>query len=261
MVIDSHCHLDPEAYGSPDAVDAVVERARVAGVRAMVAIGSGYGLESAGHARAVAERHLDVWYTAGLHPHHASAWSPAVADLIRAHAAHPRCLAIGEIGLDFHYDLSPRDAQRTALREQVHLALELGLPVVIHDRESDDETLDTLEAEGAFAGGVLFHCFSGTVAAMERIVGLGGLVSIPGIVTFKRADEMRDVARRAPLDRLLVETDAPFLSPVPLRGKRNEPARVTLVAAKVAELRGMDVEALGAVTAENTARFFGFALP
>lgn len=257
MWTDTHCHLDPDTYGSDAAVDDVIARARAAGVSRMVTIGSGYGPACIAHAREVAARHDDVWFTAGLHPHDASHWDAALAAAIREAAQDPRCVAVGEMGLDFHYDESPRDAQRACLREQIALALALGLPIVIHDRESDGETLRILDAEGAFAGRVLYHCYTGGVAHMREIVARGGYVSIPGIVTFKTAGEMVDVAAAVPDDRLLVETDSPFLTPVPHRGKRNEPAFVALTGTKVAELRGTSPDALARLTTHNALRFYG----
>ncbi len=259
MWTDTHCHLDPDTYGSLDAVDEVVARARAAGVSRMVTIGSGYGTTCIAHAQAVAGRHEDVWFTAGLHPHDADQWSPDVVAAIEAAAEDPRCVAIGEMGLDFHYDKSPRDAQRTCLREQIALTLRLGKPIIIHDRETDGETLRTLDETGAFATRVLYHCYTGGVEAMHSIVERGGYISIPGIVTFKSAGEMAEVARLVPDDRLLVETDSPFLTPVPHRGKRNEPAFVALTGAKVAELRGVSPEALAALTTANALRFYGLA--
>ena len=256
---DSHCHLDPDVYGGDDGVDAVIARARAAGVARMVTIGSGYEPACLARAAGVASRHPDVWFTVGVHPHDAKHWTDDVASAIRAHAAHPRCVAIGEMGLDFHYDMSPRDEQRACFRSQIRLALDVKKPIVIHDRESNDETFATLVEEGAFTGTVLFHCFTGTVPAMQAIVAKGGFISIPGIVTFKNADVMRDVARACPLDRLLVETDSPFLTPIPHRGKKNEPAYVALVADKVAELRGLARGDLVAATATNTTRVFGLA--
>lgn len=258
MLTDSHCHLDPDVYGGDDGVDAVIARARAAGVARMVTIGSGYEPACMARAAAVASRHPDVWFTVGVHPHDAKHWTDDVANAIRDHAAHPRCVAIGEMGLDFHYDMSPRDEQRACFRAQIQLALALAKPIIIHDRESNDETFHILVEEGAFTGGtVLFHCFTGTVPAMKAIVEQGGFISIPGIVTFKNADVMRDVAIQVPADRLLVETDSPFLTPIPHRGKKNEPAYVALVAQKVAELRGVFLGDLVASTAANTSRVFG----
>lgn len=257
LLLDSHCHLDPEVYGDEAAVDAVVARAREAGVGRMIAIGSGHDLAGLARAAAVAERHAGVWATAGVHPHDAKDWSPQSEAALRSLANHPRLVALGEMGLDFHYDSSPRDAQRIVFRHQLRLALELGLPIVVHDRESAGESLAILLEEGAFSGaGVLYHCFTGTRPEMEAIVGHGGLVSIPGIVTFKNAAEMREVARAVPEDRYLVETDSPYLTPVPFRGTKNEPARVALVAAAVAQVRGQSVDQVARTSAANAARFF-----
>ena len=258
MLTDTHCHLDPETYGDDAGVDEVIARARAAGVTRMVTIGSGYGPVSGDRARRVAQRHGDVWFTIGLHPHDAKDWGGEVRERMTALAADPKCVAFGEMGLDFHYDNSPRDQQRTCLREQIQLSLSLGMPVCIHDRDSDNETLRILVDEGAFDGkGVLFHCYSGDVVTMNEIVALGGFVSIPGIVTFKTAGIMQEVAREVPIDRLVIETDSPFLTPVPFRGKKNEPARVALVAEKVAALRGMPVAELADVTTRNAIRFYG----
>ena len=209
--------------------------------------------------REVAERHEGVWFTAGVHPHDASRWEADVEAALRALVGHPRLVALGEMGLDFHYDLSPREAQRAVFRAQIRLALEVGLPIVIHDRSSEGETLRILEEEGAFAGRVLYHCYTGDRAHMRAIVANGGYVSIPGIVTFKNADETRAVAAEVPAERLLVETDSPFLAPVPFRGKKNEPALVRVVADAVAELRGIAPEELAALTTANALRFYGIS--
>lgn len=252
---DSHCHIDPDVFG--DESDAVVERAREAGVRRMIAIGAGYGPEAMARAVDLADRHAGIWAAVGLHPHDARLWTDELGQGLRALARRPRVVALGEMGLDFHYDSSPRDDQRRAFRAQIRIALELGLPIVIHDRESQGETQAILEEEGAYSGaGVLYHCFTGDVASMRRIVALGGYISIPGIVTFKSADVMRQVAAQVPADRLLVETDSPFLSPVPLRGTRNEPRNVAWVAADVAVLRGVSLDVLAETTSRNTAVFF-----
>lgn len=257
MLIDSHCHLDPTVFGGDAGVDDAIARARAAGVDRMITIGSGYGFESAGRALAVARRHPDVLRaTVGLHPHDAKlATADTLAELY-AMADAPEVVALGEMGLDFHYDSSPRDEQRRVFRDQLRAARERQLPVIIHDRDSAGETLAILDDEGAWAGGVLYHCYTGDVAAMEAIVSRGGYVSIPGIVTFKNGDVMRDVAARVPADRLLLETDSPFLTPIPFRGRRNEPAYVAYVAQKVAEVRGADVAELSEQAAANTRRFF-----
>jgi len=259
-LFDSHCHLDVDAFEDEAGVDAVIDRAREAGVHRMVTIGSGYGFEAARRAVAVAERHPDVWATVGIHPHDAKEWTPAGWAEIEAMATHPRVVALGEMGLDFHYDNSPRDVQREVFRTQVRSARSLELPIIIHDRDSAGETLDILDQEEGWAGrGVVFHCFTGDVPTMERIVASGGYVSIPGIVTFKNAEVMRQVATQAPLDRMFIETDSPFLTPVPFRGRRNEPARVALVAEKVAELRGLDTAQVAQMTSDNASRFFGLS--
>jgi len=162
------------------------------------------------------------------------------------------------MGLDFHYDNSPREQQREVFRSQIRWAKSLNKPIIIHDRDSDGETMAILDEEQAWEGrGVVYHCFTGDVATMQKIVARSGYVSIPGIVTFKNAESMREVARQVPLDRFFIETDSPFLTPVPFRGKRNEPARVGLVAEKVAELRDLTAEAVAQATWENASRFFG----
>lgn len=257
MWTDAHCHLDPNSFDGDDGVDAAIARARDAGVTRMVTIGAGYGLDCAPRAREVAARHPDVWFTAGVHPHDAKHWSDAAAALVRSLAADPRCVGVGEMGLDFHYDLSDRDAQRACLREQVALARALGKPIVIHDRDTDGETLRILDDTGAFDVGVLFHCFAGDVDDMRAVVDRGGMVSIPGIVTFRKPGALAEVAAQVPADRYLVETDAPFLAPIPKRGKRNEPAYVAYTGEKVAALRGVSVAQVARETWDNAARFFG----
>jgi TatD DNase family protein len=257
MFWDSHCHLDPEVYGSDEAVDAVVARAVSVGVTAMTTIGSGYGVRGAHAAAAVSARHPGrVWFTVGVHPHDAKIWSDEVREILESLCGQPSCVALGEMGLDFHYDLSPRDQQRRVLREQVQLALSVDQPIVVHDRSAGREVLEILADEGAFDGHVLWHCFTGDVAYMNEIVAMGGFISIPGIVTFKNAGGMRSVAAEVPDDRLLVETDSPYLTPTPHRGTQNEPAFVRHVAEVVAELRGVSPAALGALAASNTRRFY-----
>lgn len=258
-MIDSHCHLDPGVYGGDAGVDDAIARARAAGVTAMVTIGSGYGFDSARRAVEVARRHPDVRAAVGLHPHDASEFSDTRFAELLALADAPEVLALGEMGLDFHYDKSPRDQQRTAFRAQLAAARERGMPVIIHDRESGGETLRILDEARAWDTGVLYHCYTGDRAQMAEIVARGGYVSIPGIVTFKSAAEMQAVAREVPGDRLLVETDAPFLTPVPHRGKKNEPAYVAYTLAEIARLRGEAPAALDAQTTANTRRFFRWA--
>ena len=243
---DSHCHIDMPAFDHDRGE--VLARARAAGVEAMLLIG---GVdEEHGHRRAlrVAEE-LGLPVSAGVHPHEARLANPGVYDELRALAAAKRIVAIGEIGLDFHYDHSPRDVQRDVFRAQVRLAKELALPVIVHTREADDETAALLEDEGVTRG--VIHCFTGGHDLARRALALGLHVSFSGIVAFPRAAVIQEVARTAPLDRLLVETDAPFLAPPPHRGKRNEPAFVVEVARFVARLRGQTEEAIGAAALAN----------
>ena len=256
-LFDSHCHLDPDAFDGVQGVDAAVQRARDAGVARMLAIGSGYGFQSAERALAVAERHPDVWASVGLHPHDADLWTPERWDQLMALAEQPSVVAIGEMGLDFHYDNSPRYVQRDVFRRQINAAKAMDKPIIIHDRDSQGETMAILDEEDAWScAGVVYHCFTGDEATMREIVARDGFISIPGIVTFKNAASMRDVASAVPMDRFFIETDSPFLTPVPFRGKRNEPARVGLVAEKVAELRGIEATQVAEASWANASRFF-----
>ncbi|MCB9743281.1 MAG: TatD family hydrolase [Alphaproteobacteria bacterium] len=261
MIFDSHCHLDPRTYGGDAGVDAVVATARAAGVRYMLTVGSGYGDGSAERAVAVAKRHEGVWASVGMHPHDAKELDEAVHARLVELAAEPEVVAWGEIGLDFFYDNSPRDQQREALRWQIRTALALDLPIIIHDRDSFGETQAILEEEGAYEGaGVLYHCYAGGPDRMRRICELGGYISIPGTVTWSREEVLRGIAAEVPLDRMLVETDAPFLTPEPLRGCKNEPCHVALTLDFIAGLRGMRREELAWATTANTCRLFRISL-
>ena len=252
-MIDSHCHLADDTYAAdlPD----VIQRARDAGVeRALVILAAGDQKEAAQVAR-VEVLWPDTRFAIGVHPHaaHEFANDPArAADVVRAQLAEtPRARAVGEIGLDYHYDFSPRDVQLDVFRAQVELACELGLPVVIHTREAEADTLAILrEAGGGSVTGVL-HCFTGSPSLRDAGLELGLYISLAGIITFPKAQELRDTARVVPMDRLLTETDSPFLAPVPHRGKRNEPALVARVVAAVAELREISVETTARATADN----------
>ena len=253
-LVDSHTHIDmPQFDGDREAV---VARARQAGVETMLLVG---GVdEEAGHRRAlrVAES-LGFPASAGLHPHEARLATEAVYDELRSLAREGRVVAIGEIGLDFHYDHSPRDQQREAFRRQVRLAREVGKPLVIHTREADEETAALLEDEGAKEVGGVIHCFTGGAELARRALALGFYISFSGIVAFPRAEVIQEVARTVPLDRLLVETDSPFLAPPPHRGKRNEPAFVVEVARFVAGLRGQPLEEVARAASQNFERLFG----
>lgn len=257
-VVDSHCHIDMPQFDH-DREEAVA-RAREAGVATMLVVG-GFDAE-AGHRRAlrVAES-LGLPATAGIHPHEARLAEDAAYDELRGWAREGRIVAIGECGLDFHYDHSPRPVQMEVFRRQVHLARKVGKPLVVHTREADGETADLLEREGAAEVGGVIHCFTGSEELARRTLALGFYVSFSGIVAFPRAEVIQRVARSVPLDRLLVETDAPFLAPPPHRGQRNEPAFVAEVARAVAAQRGLEPEEVGRAAAANFTRLFGVAVP
>jgi len=257
VIFDSHCHLDPNTYGGDAGVDAVVETARAAGVTRMLNVGAGYGDGSAARAVAVAERHEGIWASVGLHPHDAKLWNPAVRQALEALAERPKVVAWGEIGLDFFYDNSPREQQRLAFREQIRIARSRALPIIIHDRDSEGEALAILDEEGAFEGRVLYHCYAGDVLQLDKLVERGAIVSIPGVVTYKKAVELHEVVRAVPSTNYLVETDAPFLTPEPLRGRRNEPCHTALTVEAVARLRGSTPQVVAQETWENASRFFG----
>ena len=258
MIFDSHCHLDPQTYGGDDGVDEVIHTAVAAGVSRMLTVGSGYGDGTADRAVAVARRHPGVvWASVGLHPHDAELLDSALLAHLTRLAREPEVVAFGEMGLDFYYDNAPRETQRSAFIQQIHAALTLDLPIIIHDRDSDGECLEILLAEGAFEGaGVLYHCYAGDVEHMEKVVASGGYISIPGVVTFKKAEHTQRSAAACPADRLLVETDAPFLTPAPLRGRRNEPCHVALTLEAVAQLRGVTTTELAELTTANANRLF-----
>ena len=253
MLIDSHCHLDfPELTADESGV---LARARTAGVAGMLTIGT--RLDQFERVRAIAERHDYVWCSVGVHPHEAKEEGQRTPDRLIEATRHPKVVGIGETGLDFYYEHSPREEQAESFRAHIAASRETGLPLIVHTRNADAETGDMLEEEhgkGAFPG--LIHCFSSGRAVAERALALGLYISISGIVTFKAAEELRAIVRDVPLDRLLVETDAPYLAPIPKRGKTNEPAFVAHTAAKVAELKGVSLAELEAATTDNFFRLF-----
>ncbi|HEU5180709.1 MAG TPA: TatD family hydrolase [Candidatus Polarisedimenticolia bacterium] len=251
--VDSHAHLCLEAFDADR--EAVLARARQAGMTRLLCIGSMVGDAEA--ARDLAERHPDVFFAAGLHPHDARHWTEAIRDRLDSLASHPRFLALGEIGLDYHYNHSPPEAQRDVFRAQIRLARERGVPIVIHTREAHDDTLRILSEEKASEAGGVFHCFSGNTAMAEFAVSHGFRVSFSGSLTFKNSAALREIAAHLQAEALLTETDSPFLSPHPHRGKRNEPARTADVVACLAEIRGVTPEAMG----EQTCRNFQLAFP
>ena len=253
-VIDSHCHLDDERF-EPDR-DAVIARALAAGVTRMVTIGASGGMQANHAALALAARHEGVFATVGIHPHEASAVSPAVIDEIARLARAPKVVALGETGLDYYYDNSPRPVQQQVFRQFIHLARALALPLVVHLRDAYEDALAILHEEHASEVGGVIHCFSGDRGAARRFLDLEFDLSFSGIVTFKNADELRAVARMVPADRFLVETDAPYLAPIPYRGKRNESAYVIYAAAAIAEARQQRLDTIATRARANTKRRF-----
>ena len=250
MLVDSHCHLDFPDFAEERG--AVIGRARAAGVGTMVTICT--RLDEFPAVCAIADAHADIWCSVGVHPHEAADYAEIAAGDLAALAAHPRVIGIGETGLDFHYDHSPREAQERVFRVHIAAAQESELPLIVHAREADAEIARILREEQATAG--VLHCFSSGRALAEAALDLGFYISISGIVTFRNAEELRAIVRDVPLDRLLVETDAPYLAPVPYRGRRNEPAYVATTAAAVAALKGIDPAVLAAVTSDNFFRLF-----
>lgn len=253
MLVDSHCHLD-----FPDLADdraGVLARAAAAGVARMVTIST--RVRRFDQVRAIAEAHEEVFCSVGTHPHHAAEEPDVTADELVRLAEHPKCVAIGEAGLDYFYDRSPREAQAAGFRTHIAAARVTGLPLVIHARDADADVAAILEDEtgkGAFP--FILHCFSSGRALAEAGIRLGGYVSFSGILTFKRSDELRAIARDVPRERLLIETDAPYLAPVPHRGKRNEPAFVAHTATVLAETIGLTEQEIARVTTDNFFRLF-----
>jgi TatD DNase family protein len=256
MLVDSHCHLDFADFATE--TDAVVARARAAGVGTLVTICT--RLTEFERVLAIAERFDDVWCSVGIHPHEAENEPDATAARLVELARHPKVVGIGEAGLDFYYDHSPRERQKEVFRRHIGAARLAGLPLIVHSRDADEETAALLE-EGAAAGGLagVIHCFSSTAMLAERALALGFYISLSGIVTFRKAEQLRAIARDIPADRILVETDSPYLAPVPHRGKRNEPAFVVHTAELLAELRGEAADAFAATTTANFYRLFAKA--
>ena len=257
MFIDSHAHIDGQEFDADR--EAVIERARAAGVSSILNVGTG-DPHSDAFERAVqlGKNHESIFTAIGTHPHDARLYDDEAEEKIKNLLNNERVIAWGEIGLDFHYDNSPRDVQVDVFKRQLRAARDCDLPVVIHTREAEAETIEILqtEYEAAPRRGV-FHCFSGSLQLAQKAIEIGFMISFSGIVTFKKADELREVAKQVPLDRLLIETDCPYLSPIPYRGKRNEPAYVVEVARCLAGLHGVDVEEIGRITSDNFTRFFG----
>jgi len=251
--IDSHAHLDMADF-DPDREE-VLRRAWKGGFAAVITIG--IDLESSRKAVALAEAEARVWATVGLHPHEAGGFDAAQVAAIKSLTVNEKVVAVGEVGLDFFRNYAPHPRQKECLRAMVALAREVSLPLVIHDREAHEEVLKILQEEKAGEVGGIFHCFSGDWSLARRCLDLHFFLSVTGALTYKKRSILEEVVRRAPLDRLLLETDAPFLTPQPFRGQRNEPARLLHTAARMAEIRRMPLEELGQAVYQNTCRAFG----
>jgi TatD DNase family protein len=255
MLIDSHAHLDDRRFDNDR--DMLIKNLKNNGLEIVINIGA--DLKSSIASVSLAEKYDNIYATVGVHPHSAKEMDNSTIEILKSFAKRDKVVAIGEIGLDFHYDNSPRDVQRKWFKEQLKLAKEVDLPVVIHTREATQETFDILkEAQDGRLRGVL-HCYSGSVEMALEYIKLGFYISLGGPVTFNNAKISRDVAKAVPLDKLLIETDSPYLTPVPYRGKRNEPIFVKYVAETIAEIRGISLEELGEATNRNTKELFGIS--
>ncbi len=253
-LIDSHCHLDIASF--EDDCDEVIGRAHGAGVGQMITIGASGPFEANLEAIQIAERNPSVFATVGVHPHEAATVTEELLERIESLARSPRVVGIGETGLDYYYDNSPRTDQQNAFRRFLALAKKLDLPVSIHLRDADEDAAAIVAEEGLGDAGGVIHCFSGDARAATAFLDLGLHLSFSGILTFKTAEPLRDAARIVPRERLLIETDSPFLAPIPYRGKRNEPALVVYTAAMLAEVRGEPLDTVAVYTSENASRLF-----
>ncbi|TLY39934.1 MAG: TatD family deoxyribonuclease [Nitrospirae bacterium] len=252
MLIDTHVHLDNTRFDGDR--DAMIARAREAGVEHFVTIGC--DLTTSRAAVELADRYPFIYATVGVHPHEAKQIGDSWYDDLRRLAQHKKVVAYGEIGLDYHYNHSPPKLQRERFREQITLARELRLPIVVHTREAQDDTIAILKEENAADVGGVFHCFSGDARLAKNALDLGFLLSFSGVITFQNATMLRDIVKTVPMDRILVETDSPYLTPAPHRGKRNEPAHVRLVAEKIAAIQGMTADQIAELTSQNARRVF-----
>ncbi|MDA8096431.1 MAG: TatD family hydrolase [Clostridia bacterium] len=250
MLIDTHAHLDHERFDGER--ETVIARAEAAGVGLIICVGS--DLESSRKSVTLAQANPAIYAAVGVHPHEAAAAPPHYLDEVRRLLGEPRVVALGEIGLDYHYDFSPRPVQRQVFEAQLKLARELDCSVVIHSRKADDDTYRMLTESGVTR--VVMHCYSGDWRLAERYLELGFFISLSGVVTFPKSTETREVATRLPLDRLMLETDAPYLAPVPRRGRRNEPAYVYHTAEAVASIRGVSLDEIAQQTTANAREFF-----
>lgn len=256
-IIDSHAHLTWDSFAEDQ--KAVIDRAFAGQVRQIVQ--AGVDLTSLSEMKALAENYTNIYYAVGLHPHEAKHWTDDVRELFKQNLNHPKLVAIGECGLDYHYNHSEPGDQRAAFVEQIRLAKEFKKPLILHTREAWEETFELLEKEGQGDIQGVFHCFTGGPQHLDKVRALGFYVSFSGIVTFNSAKEIQEAAKLMDEGKILVETDCPYLAPIPYRGKRNEPLYVWKVAEKIAQLRGVSLDHIAAVTCANTRKLFGLPEP
>lgn len=252
MLFDTHVHLNVSQFA--DDVEEVIARASDNGVERMVVVG--FDELTIKKALALVEKHSHLYAAVGWHPVDAIDMKEEHLDWLEELSSHPKVVALGEMGLDYHWDKSPKDVQKDVFRKQIHLAKKVNLPIIIHNRKADEDIVTILEEEGAEQVGGIMHCFSGDVEMAKRCLNMNFYISLGGPVTFKNATLPKEVAKAVPLDRLLIETDCPYLAPHPYRGKRNEPAYVKLVAEKIAELKGVSFEQLAEQTTNNAKKLF-----
>jgi TatD DNase family protein len=255
MYIDAHCHLERDTYG--DELDEVIARAQRAGLTHFVAVGASGVARGALEVVELAERHPAIFAAVGIHPHDAACATPDDEATIAALLSRPKVVALGEIGLDYHYDHSPQDVQRQVFSHLLALGRARNVPVMLHVREAHDDTFELLDAVGLPPRGGVVHCFTAGPHEAREYLRRGMMLSIPGVVTFKNAEPLRAALSEAPLERLLLETDCPYLAPLPYRGQRNEPAYLTATAAALGAVKGLSGEEMGALTRQNALRFFG----
>ena len=254
MLIDSHAHIQGKEYAGE--VEAVIDRARAAGVETIIAVGGAGDMSSNAEAVKLADTFPNVYATVGMHPHDAKDVGADELQTLRELAAHSKVIAVGETGLDFYYSHSPHDTQRRVFAQFIHMARETELPIVVHERDAAPQATELLRSEGGGKLRGVIHCFTGNYEAACAYLDLGFYLSFTGIITFKNAEPLRDVVRRVPLERMLVETDSPYLTPAPHRGKRNEPAFVRLVAETIGKVKEVAVEDVARVTTENVKHLF-----
>jgi len=254
VLIDSHAHIQGKEYARE--VETVVERARAAGVEKIIAVGGAGDMSSNTEAIGLADSFLNIYATVGMHPHDAKDVGVDELRALRDLTAHPKVIAVGETGLDYYYNHSPHDVQRRVFTHFIHMARETALPIVVHERGAAEEAAELLHSEGAGELRGVIHCFTGDYEAARAYLDLGFYLSFTGIITFKNAEPLRDVVRKMPLERMLVETDSPYLTPVPHRGKRNEPAYVRFVAEAMAGIKGIALEDVAQRTTRNVQDLF-----